>query len=760
MIRIAIAGQYLLLNEKQIVTFKKSQNLNGVSDLFSYSNNFPIPKNSFNSKIINATYLPTSKGKFLAKSIIVDMVLSDCIFLKNQILKISSEDQNNYNAYIIYSGSNFENKAKNFTLNTIDFFEGNYSKTLSSFLSLNGANPNYRTSQITQQDIGGFLVIEESQPLINIKYLFQKLTNEIGYRIVGDFHTDVDFPKYFTSANSSIYDDTDSVAKSYFDPSTVAYEVMINILVLFNAYVTIDETKKVMTFGFWKNIDKLRINHKDYTNFYLDFTSYGFKSQFAKSNTMEYATDNKFFNSYFSLTGTEIDSFSYLKSNFGAGVLKFFSNSTFDGAGAIVPRTDKTIGAKGTMNIFVFTGEPPVSADIYYNNTKSTNLLNVAKSPNILQIYNEFHALYVKNVSNQISGEFKFRYDSIFLHNFKMNDVFFIKNISSYWLPTEINYASNKKNISIKALMIQKVSLQSPLIFDATDIQLNFNETKEIPNFSIIYDIRNQSPMKDFIVLSFDQLKTRLWVKDDSGLFVEVVSLPTIFPAANILEIKVENIHPINEKISSYITYQAVSQEGQNSNVARVKITTTGIAYFKSDFYQNIGDTFSKDINNQRNWDVHFNTSLLVKDAQGNLISNNIPVTLEPAYGEMSNLNAGNVLNFSRAMANVKVTIFIGRVRLWVSNLATGRDTVSFDLNLDRNGVFEHVFHSFSAQDAGGSANEVIQQNISRTYTFNANANDVFRINCYFKGRSGRGDMHGVVEAQNINWSFSVTETL
>ena len=75
------------LNKDQIVTFKKSQNLNGIQDRYSYSNTIPMDLTANNKKLLDLYYLPTNKVTTLMNGFEVDAVFNN-IRLRNQILKI------------------------------------------------------------------------------------------------------------------------------------------------------------------------------------------------------------------------------------------------------------------------------------------------------------------------------------------------------------------------------------------------------------------------------------------------------------------------------------------------------------------------------------------------------------------------------------------------------------------------------------------------------------------------------------------------
>ena len=87
-IEILRKGFRLDIDPSQVVTFKKSQNLNGVQNRYAYSNTIKLEKTANNEKLLGLFYMPANKLTSLKDGYEVDIVFNRSINLRNQTLKI------------------------------------------------------------------------------------------------------------------------------------------------------------------------------------------------------------------------------------------------------------------------------------------------------------------------------------------------------------------------------------------------------------------------------------------------------------------------------------------------------------------------------------------------------------------------------------------------------------------------------------------------------------------------------------------------
>jgi hypothetical protein len=132
MIEIFRKGFRLDINPTQVITFKKSQNLNGIQDRYAYSNTISLDKTANNKKLLELFDLPTNKVASLMNGYTVDVVLNGSINLRNQTLKIQKETLEKVDTYLLYSDNTLVVKLKEQYLNAIaaGFL---YKKTLEDF---------------------------------------------------------------------------------------------------------------------------------------------------------------------------------------------------------------------------------------------------------------------------------------------------------------------------------------------------------------------------------------------------------------------------------------------------------------------------------------------------------------------------------------------------------------------------------------------------------------------------------------------------
>ena len=80
MIKIIVDNEELDIDERSIVTFKKSQQLNGIQNQYSFSNNINLPKTAKNQRLLKINYLPNSKAKSMAVGYSCDVILTVVYF--------------------------------------------------------------------------------------------------------------------------------------------------------------------------------------------------------------------------------------------------------------------------------------------------------------------------------------------------------------------------------------------------------------------------------------------------------------------------------------------------------------------------------------------------------------------------------------------------------------------------------------------------------------------------------------------------------
>ena len=142
----------------QVVTFKKSQNLNGIQDRYAYSNTVSMEKTANNKKLLELFDLPTNKVGSLMNGYEVDVVLNGAINLRNQTLKIQKENKETVETYLLYTDNALVVKLKGTYINAVASGY-KYKKTISDFIDKNVF--------VETQQKSGLYVIEEMPLLIN-----------------------------------------------------------------------------------------------------------------------------------------------------------------------------------------------------------------------------------------------------------------------------------------------------------------------------------------------------------------------------------------------------------------------------------------------------------------------------------------------------------------------------------------------------------------------------------------------------------------
>ena len=751
MIQIFINNEELDLDVKTLVTFKKSQQLNGIQNQYSYSNNINLDDSPKNRRLLGINYLPNSKAKSMTAGYSCDIVLNGCIFLKKQTLKVQKESKGQIPIYLIFTDNFFTAKAKEISLNQV-YLNANYNRTITNFRNKNQSAGILRTAPISAQDASGLVVVEEVNPLLNIEIMMQKVISYLGYNFEGDFFIDVEVKKYYTNANVGVYA-TDG--KPFFDPNLSAYDFVVYVLKTFNAFIDVSDSEKSAGIYLWKNIETIKKNFVDFSDYYTDFAEYTFEGGLSKKNTMAYNSIPDFYNGYFENNKSIVEASEYLKSDFGAGSQRLFDDQEIEENGNILPRVIGETSEPSTLNVYRF--ESDLSAvSVYYLGVKNDLNMYRAFSPNIYELYTAFHFAYTKNISLPTLGNFEFRYDAIFLARLKMQQVFFIKQLSSYWLPLELNFSTAKDKVSVKSLMIQKTSADVPVIFD-TNVSVGFYGIFTIANANALYSALNKSPQSIFVVQNFDTSKNKVFITGSDNTRTEILAFPYTIDIKTKFVLEFENKDPVNKKDSSDLLFQFISEEGGVSRVGKINIQHNGIASYVSEFKSALDTDFTFTRNDVNNF-----TALVNYSVKENTILN-IPVTLLPATNEGA-VNDFKVLDFQKKQY-VKCILKIGTGIYKCSNQGgKARAETKAQFNLYKNGVFLKTIHSNGAVDDYKTVNLVTttEIDIEKNHSFNVNAGDEISIGILLSGdeRSGGGDMSGEIILRNITWKFECTENL
>jgi len=204
-------------------------------------------------------------------------------------------------------------------------------------------------------------------------------------------------------------------------------------------------------------------------------------------------------------------------------------------------------------------------------------------------VYTEFHKDYTDFILTPLVTNLIFKYDAIMAANFSMTKVFFVEQLASYWIPLEINFTSKKDLISIKAMLVKKRKVESPILNNFNSILLDFKEKAVFPLTTLLatYPIPPNKYEWDIIIFkSYDQTINRLYVND---ALITSASLPQAFSISSITSLKFEaneptDVSPDTDSDSFYI--QAIDTNGGVSNEAYINVVHTGVASLESNFAQ------------------------------------------------------------------------------------------------------------------------------------------------------------------------------
>lgn len=589
MIEIFRKGFRLDINPTQVITFKKSQNLNGIQDRYAYSNTISLDKTANNKKLLELFDLPTNKVASLMNGYTVDVVLNGSIQLRNQTLKIQKETLEKIDTYLLYSDNALVVKLKEQYINAIasSFL---YKKDLNEFFN-KSEDITSRTAFVETQENSGLYVIEEMPILIQLQELLKMVFVSNGYTVYGDFFAaDNDVSEYYVAPNKGVYQiySTGLGFAPTFDANLTAFDFLNQTLAFFNCYAEVDDTYRTLVVNKWTNIEGYKSNYVDYSKYFVNYSDYTFQSKLAKRNELTYSDSGTLFNSFFNNNLSSQEKATYLSSAFGAGSLLTFDDSEIQDDLTIPVRANNEIGETSAVRIFKISSAK-LDLKVYVGGV-ATNASNYkAVSVSMLNVYNDFHKDYTDFILTPLVTNIVFRYDAILAATFSLTKVFFVEQLSSYWIPLEINFSTKKDQISIKAMLVKKRKVASPLLNNFNSILLNFKEKAVFPLdylFSMYPIPPNEYAWDVIIFKSYDQDLNRLFVND---VLVPAATLPQAFAIADLVTVKLEankagDTQPDVNTDSLYI--QAIDTNGGLSNEAYINIKHTGLASYESNFVQ------------------------------------------------------------------------------------------------------------------------------------------------------------------------------
>lgn len=590
MIEIIRKGFRLDVNPTQVVTFKKSQNLNGIQARYAYSNTISMDKTANNKKLLELFDLPTSKVGSLMNGYEVDVILNRAVQLRNQTLKIQKETKDKVDTYILYSDNALVVKLKEVYVNKL-VEQYKYKKTLSDFIS-QSIGTDSRTMFMETQPKSGLYVIEEMPVAIKIQTVIRNMFEQSGYAVYGDFFQMTDTIKdYYVAPNSGVYQIYSGADEGFvpsFDPNLDAFTFLTATMTFFNCYADVDDTYKTVVINKWTNLSNYKTNFVDYSDSYIDYQDYIFQSKLAKRNEMKYTDSGTLYDSFFPNNLSDQTKATYLSSTFGTGTLNIFDDAKLNVDGTLPVREN---GEEGEISaVRIFKVDAAVTARLYINGVVSDPVTATKmKAVSMRDVYTEFHRDYIDFILTPLVVNVLLRYSAVVAANFSMTKVFFIKQLSSYWIPLEENFTTKKDRISIKAMLVKKRKVESPILNNFNSVFLNFKERAFFP-ISFLKSMYPMPPNKypwDVVIFKrYDQDKNTLFIND---IAVPAITLPQAFFLSDISTIKIESNKPGDttpDLNTDSIYIEAVDTNGGISNEAFINIKHTGKATLESNFVQ------------------------------------------------------------------------------------------------------------------------------------------------------------------------------
>lgn len=589
MIEIFRKGFRLDVNPNQIITFKKSQNLNGIQDRYAYSNTIPLDKTANNKKLLELFDLPTSKVSSLMNGYTVDIVLNGAIQLRNQTLKIQKETLEKIDTYILYSDNALVVKLKEQFLNNI-MAGAVYEKTIAAFLARAGGTVS-KTALVETQEKSGLFVIEEMPLLLQLQDVLKKIFEQNNYTVYGDFFVaNNDISEYYIAPNQGVYQiyAGGTGFPPVFDAGLNAFEFLSQTLAFFNCFAEVDDTYKTVVINKWTSLDAYKTNYIDYSKYYVNYSDYTFQGKLAKRNELTYSDSGTLFNSFFQNNLSSQDKATYLSSAFGAGSLLTFSDAEIQDDLTIPVRLNGEVGESSAVRIFKISSAA-INTKVYSGGIASNLSAKRALSVSMQTIYTQFHKEYAAFILSPLVTNLVFKYDAILAADFSITKVFFVEQLASYWIPLEINFSTKKDIISIKAMLVKKRKVPSPTLNNFNSVFLDFKEKAVFPlSYLLTMYLMppNEYPWDVLIVKSYDQDFNTLFVND---IEVPANTLPQAFALNTIDTIKIlankaTDTLPDTHTKSMYV--QAIDTNGGVSNEAYINIKHTGVANLESNFNQ------------------------------------------------------------------------------------------------------------------------------------------------------------------------------
>lgn len=699
MIEIFRKGQRLDIPSDQVVTFKKSQNLNGVQDRYAYSNTVSLEKTANIKKLLDLPDLPSGKGKSLQNGYEVDIVLNGSIQLKNQILKITKETTDKVDLYILYSDNSLVSKLKETYVNTT-VQDLRYRKTRQhfvnlSFFNMSDAPPIMAGAFVQTQSAAGQYVVEEMPILINLQWLVKKTFTDNAYAVYGDFFASTNSVKeFYVAPNQGVYQVYGGTGEGFapvFDSALTAFDLLNQVLAYFNCYATVDDTNRTIIINQWTNLSNYKDNFKDYSRFFVNSKDFAFQSRLAKRNNMTYSDSEPTFNSFFSNTLSSEESATYLASKFGSGSTNLFDDAELEEDGTIPLRANGEQGETSALRIYkiatTFSTLP-----LFVNGVAVATSSRRALSVSMRDIYNTFHKGYTDFILTPLIQNLEFRYDDIMAATFSLTEVFYIAQQSAYWIPLEINFSTKKDKITIKAMLIKQRKVASPILNNFNSVMLDFRQFVIFPKAYLLsmYPMPpNEYPWDEVVFLGYNQTKNRLYV---NGVFIPAASLPQAFSIDSLGEnaITIEANQPGDttpDTASDSLYVQAVDTNGGVSNTAYITLKHTGKASLESNFvqleqyiYTRLGFDDGKAVVNVLSYVVGPKPNI------SNTITSVGPVALPET---LNTSNAFNLISTVENYASFKVRIKPFTLRLYTHNNGQGKARSEVRLVLSNGSTLE-----------------------------------------------------------------------
>lgn len=697
MIEIFRKGFRLDINPTQVITFKKSQNLNGIQDRYAYSNTISLDKTANNKKLLELFDMPTNKVASLMNGYTVDVVLNGSINLRNQTLKIQKESLTKIETYLLYSDNALVVKLKEQYLNAItaDFL---YKKTIADFVN-KSEGVTSRTALVETQEKSGLYVIEEMPLLIQLQELIKLIFTQNNYSVFGDFFVaNNDISEYYVAPNQGVYQiySTGEGFAPTFETTLNAFDFLSQTLAFFNCYAEVDDTYKTVVVNKWTNLETYKNSYVDYSKYFVDYTDYTFQSKLAKRNEMTYSDSGTLFNSFFPNNLSSQDKATYLSSAFGAGSLLTFDDSDVQDDDTIELRAIGATGEASAVRIYKISSTL-VNTKIYANGMPNFVSSYKAVSVSMLTVFNDFHKSYSDFILTPLVTNLVMRYDAILAATFSLTKVFFVEQLSSYWIPLEVNFSTKEDQISIKAMLIKKRKVPSPTLINFNSIFLDFKEKAVFPlNFLLsMYPMPPNEYAWDVVIFkSYDQDENTLFVND---VEVPANTLPQAFAIADLVSIKIlanklTDTVPDTNTDSLYI--QAIDTNGGVSNEAYINIKHTGVANLESNFEQFDDITYSRnnfDIGKIRIMPLNYVVGLKPN------LNNTISSVTQLQTGDLPD-DTFNLVQTTEPYTNVKMVIEPFSIFLRTANNGIGKARATVQVTI-YDGITETQLYQIGSAD-------------------------------------------------------------